>query len=225
MSLALAKSNGGAIVNRAPWFVDIDHRRVLAGVSLSALLIAAGVGRRTWERLRAGHVTPQRRTLVKLSRALDLLAGTAPAPAPAPKVVAAFYRAAALFLAHELGADPAQVLADEGQSCPQDPAWLRASRARQAAFYLAHVELGVTHSALAAAVGTTKQRVHKAVNRIEDLRDDEGLDALLERASAFLSGRPAPGCSRGPNSKADTGNSRHPSPAVIAGTIGKGIVP
>ncbi|GLI25622.1 hypothetical protein GGQ86_000391 [Xanthobacter flavus] len=216
MTLALAKSNCGATVNRSP-IADLDDRRRTLGIALHALLSAAGVAARTWDYLRAGHVTPQRRTLVKLSRALDRLAGTAPAPAPAPKVVAAFYRAAALFLAHELGADPRLVLGDEGQSCPQDPAWLRASRARQAAFYLAHVELGVTHSALAVAVGTTKQRVHKAVNRIEDLRDDEGLDALLERTSAFLSGRQPPAVTSPPP--------RNGLPPAPGGTIGKGIVP
>lgn len=190
MSLALGKSNCGAIVNRSP-VADLDDRRRALGIALHALLAAAGVGSRTWDYLRAGATVPQRRTLVKLSRALDQLAGAAPPPAPAPAVVAAFWRAAVLFLAHEVGADPARALGDDGQSCPQDPAWLAASRARQLAFYLAHVELRVSHSALAVAVGTTKQRVHKAVNRVEDLRDDDAIDALLERTSAFLSGRAA----------------------------------
>lgn len=167
----------------------LDQRRRSLGLSLNDLLAAAAVSMRTWYRLRAGHVTPQRRTLVKLSRALDRLSGAAPAPPPAPGMIAAFYRAAALFIAGELGADPALALGDEGQSCPQDPRWLKAARVRQLAFYLAHVELGVSLSALAAAVGTTKQRVHKAVGRVEDLRDDAALDGLLERTSAFLSGR------------------------------------
>lgn len=201
MTAVLPKSNGIPQSTVA----ELNARRIDLGVQIKDLCHTASVGAQTYWRMVRGLVEPQRRTLVKLSRALDRLSGTAPAPEPAPKVVAAFYRAAALFLAHELGADPGLVLGDEGQSCPQDPAWLRASRARQAAFYLAHVELGVTHSALAAAVGTTKQRVHKAVNRIEDLRDDEGLDALLERASAFFSGRRPP--------------------AETAGTVGKGIVP
>lgn len=201
MTVALAKSNAIALSTVA----GVEAKRSALGIDLGELCRTASVNPVTYWRALTKRVTPQRRTLVKLSRALDRLAGAAPPTPPAPKVIAAFYRAAALFLARELGADPKLVLGDEGQSCPQDPAWLRASRARQAAFYLAHVELGVTHSALAVAVGTTKQRVHKAVNRIEDLRDDEGLDALLERTSAFLSGRRPP--------------------AETAGTIGKGIVP
>lgn len=213
MTLALAKSNAIALSTVA----GVEAKRSALGIDLGELCRAASVNPVTYWRALTQRVTPQRRTLVKLSRALDRLAGTAPAPAPAPKVIAAFYRAAALFLAHELGADPGLVLGDEGQSCPQDPAWLRASRARQAAFYLAHVELGVTHSALAVAVGTTKQRVHKAVNRIEDLRDDEGLDALLERTSAFLSGRQPPAVTAPPL--------RNGLPPAPGGTIGKGIVP
>ncbi|MFG1300338.1 hypothetical protein V5F49_11145 [Xanthobacter sp. V3C-3] len=187
MTIALAKSNAIALSTVA----GVEARRATLGIDLGELCRAASVNPVTYWRALTERVTPQRRTLVKLARALDQLAGTAPPPPPAPAVVAAFWRAAVLYLAHEVGADPARALGDDGQSCPLDPAWLAASRARQLAFYLAHVELSVSHSAIAAAVGTTKQRVHKAVNRVEDLRDDAAIDALLERASAFLSGRAA----------------------------------
>lgn len=202
MSIALAKSNAIALST----VEAIEARRERIGIAVRDLCSAAHVDPSTYWRVVRDHVTPQRRTLVKLSRALEQLAGARPTeapPAPAP-VVAAFWRAAVLFLAHELGADPARALDDGGQSCPQDPAWLTASRARQLAFYLAHVEFGLSPSALAVAIGTSKQRVHKAVGRVEDLRDDTDLDALLDRAAAFLSGR---------------------HPPAPTGTIGKGIVP
>ena len=171
---------------------SFDQKRVSLGIPLHQLLLEAHVSRPTWYRVRSGEVTPQRRTLVKLSRALDRLAGAPVEEEPALPMVAAFWRAAVWFLAHELGADPARALDDAGQSCPQDPDWLKASRARQLAFYLAHTELSVSHSTLAAAVGTSKQRVHKAVMRVEDLRDELDLDALLDRASATLAGRLPP---------------------------------
>jgi len=153
----------------------LDTRRRALGVTVTKLLAEAGVDPRVWERGLAGHVTPQQRTLIKLARALDRVA----------------------FCAREVGAEPRRALDARGQSCPQDPAWLAASRARQLAFYAAHVELQVSLSALAAALGTSKQRVHKAVNRVEDLRDLVDLDALLDRASAYLTGRPAPAATSG----------------------------
>jgi len=184
---------------------ELDARRRTLGISRRRWLAEANIDVRVWERARAGQCEPQHRTLVKLSRALDRIAAGGPAPAAPPSMVAAFWRIAVAFFARELGADPALALDDRGQSCPQDPAWLSASRARQLAFYVTHVELSVTLSALAAAIGTSKQRVHKAVCRVEDLRDVLDLDVLLDRASTFLSGRTVA--------------------TSTAGTFGKGIVP
>lgn len=200
------KSNCGASVNRSVDSLEIERRRRELNVSLSTLLSSAGVSARTWDYIRAGHVTPQQRTLIKLCRALDRIEAGAGAAVeePRPTVVDAFWRMAVAFFARELGAEPGRALDDLGQSCPQDPAWLAASRARQLAFYVTHTELSVSLSALAAAVGTSKQRVHKAVNRVEDLRDVVDLDALLDRASAYLTRRPVP---------------------ATTGTFGKGMVP
>lgn len=202
MSAALHKSNAIAESTVA----TLDARRAAQGVQVRCLCRAAAVDPTTYWRLIKGHVIPQRRTLIKLARALDRIEAGAGAAAeePKPSVVDAFWRIAVAFFARELGAEPGRALDDLGQSCPQDPAWLAASRARQLAFYLTHTELSVSLSALAAAVGTSKQRVHKAVNRVEDLRDVVDLDALLERASAYLTGRPAP--------------------AATSGTVAKGMV-
>ncbi|CAA0096078.1 Uncharacterised protein [Starkeya nomas] len=167
----------------------IDARRRDMGVSLEALLAAARISARTWDYLRAGRTRPQPRTLIKLSRALDRLATGEPT-APPPPMVAAFWRAAVLFLCAELGADAQIALApDEGSSRPMDPAWMKAARARQLAFYLTHVELQVSLTALAEACRTSKQRVHKAARTVEDLRDDPSIDALLTRAAAAVTGK------------------------------------
>ena len=187
MSAPGGKSNCGAKVN-CSGFAALDARRREMGVPVKCMLVAAGVAPRTWDYMRAGAVTPQRRTLVKLSRALDRLSRGAPV-APPPSMIAAAWRACVLYLAGELGADPARALDARGPSCPLDPAWLVAARARQLALYLVHVELCASFSALAAAIGSSKQRVQKAVRRVEDLRDAPDTDALLSRTTAFLTGR------------------------------------
>lgn len=203
MSLALGKSNCGAIVNRAP-ILELNERRKALGIATHVMLAAAAVSARTWDYLRAGHTLPQRGTLIRLERALDRIERGAPLEQP-PHIIASFWCVATLFFAAELDVSPDIALAPDGASCPEDPVWLAGSRARQLGFYLTNTELGVSVTQLAKACGTTKQRVHKAVNRIEDLRDDPAIDQLLDRASVHLSGRQPP--------------------AVTAGTIGKGIVP
>lgn len=170
----------------------IDGLRVASGHTVRALCTAANVGTATYRRLISGECAPQPRTLIKLSRALDRLAA-GEAASPPPDLVCATWRAAVLFLSAELGADADRALApDDGVSRPFDPAWMRAARARQLAFYLVHVELQVSLTALGEACGTTKQRVHKAARTVEDLRDDPAIDALLNRAAAAVTGKATP---------------------------------
>lgn len=184
IAIAICKSNDRSSSTVA----EIELRRQALQVSRLALCLAANVGERTYRRLVTGAVVSQRGTVIRLRRALDQLSG-APKPAPAPSIVAAFWRSAVICLCHELKADVTLALDESRHSSPEDPEWVRAARARQCAFYLAHVEFSVGFADLAAAVGSSKQRVHKAVRRIEDLRDDPDLDALLERTAAAITGR------------------------------------
>lgn len=203
MVAALGKSNAIASSTDAV-LQHLSQRLAENNLAPRDLCLAAGVNPATYWRISTGRCQAQRRTLVKLQRALDRIEAGAAAEDPKPTIVAAFWRVAVAWFARELGADPALALDDRGHSCPSDDAWLIGSRARQLASYLTHVELSVSLSGLARALGTSKQRIHKAVNRIEDLRDVLDLDGLLARASAFLSGR---------------------QPPASTGTIGKGIVP
>lgn len=60
------------------------------------------------------------------------------------------------------------------------------AHARQAAIYLAHVTFGVDVTALAHAFRRDRTTVRHACKRIEDARDDRGIDlrlAYLEQAS------------------------------------------
>ncbi|WGD31303.1 helix-turn-helix domain-containing protein [Ancylobacter sp. WKF20] len=184
-ALALSRKSNGRSLSTVP---AIEALRQRAGHTMMALCVAAGIGERTYRRLISGECEPQPRTLIKLSRALDHL-GSGSSPSPRPVLIFAFWRAAVLFLSTELGADAALALADDnGCSRPMDPAWLKAARARMLAFYLAHVELQVSLTALAEACGTSKQRVHKATRTVEDMRDDPAIDALLTRAAVAVTG-------------------------------------
>ncbi|MEW6256553.1 MAG: hypothetical protein AB1592_11400 [Pseudomonadota bacterium] len=188
MNVAVFADTGKSNAKAKSTVGTIEAARVVAGLTVKALCGAATVDVSTYWRILGGQSAPQRRTIVKLTRALDRLAGTVP-PAPPPAVVAATWRAAVLCLCHAIGAEPALALDASGHSSPEDKAWMRAARARQLAFYLVHVELGVGFAELAAAVGSSKQRVHKAVRKVEDLRDDPEIDALIERTAAAITGR------------------------------------
>jgi hypothetical protein len=65
----------------------------------------------------------------------------------------------------------------------------RAARARQAALYLAHIGFGLTYSTVGRAFGRDRTTVRHACARIEDAREDRGLDlglGHLEQATLSL---------------------------------------
>ncbi|MDV3251581.1 chromosomal replication initiator DnaA [Devosia sp. BK] len=60
------------------------------------------------------------------------------------------------------------------------------ARARQVAMYLAHVVKGVSLTAIGSAFGRDRTTVSYACGLIEDMRDDPGFDAELDRLEALL---------------------------------------
>lgn len=65
----------------------------------------------------------------------------------------------------------------------------RSTRARQVAMYLAHVALGETYSRIGRAFGRDPSTARHACARVEDRREEAGLDRLLghlEWASALF---------------------------------------
>lgn len=88
---------------------------------------------------------------------------------------------------------PAAVYAADPRACKTgNVAFLQASRARQAAIYLAHTSSGVPQRALARAVGVTEAAVCQAVRRTEARRAGADFDRLLDRIHAEVTGRLAP---------------------------------
>jgi hypothetical protein len=104
-----------------------------------------------------------------------------------PAMIRIFWNIMTALIARELGADPQNVLAqDMTTQRPKNPAWLLAARIRRLAMYVAVVELEVSASTLARALGCTKQNVGQAIASVEDLRDDGVIDKLLDECASLV---------------------------------------
>lgn len=157
----------------------IDRARLRAGMSHEELCRAARAGLRNWFRLRRGDHRPSEALLARLEAAV---AGAVPAPRPA--LVRSYHRLVMRLLAAAQGLDPDAVAAvDLSVQRPMVQEWLRAARIHNMAIYLTTVELEVSNLELGRALGLSREAVRKARNRIEDLRDDPEVDALLARAT------------------------------------------
>jgi transcriptional regulator with XRE-family HTH domain len=167
----------------------IERRRETLKISRAALCRAAGVDPVTYFRVTSGRTKNlQRQTLDALDAALDALAGRPPPPPLA--VIAAFHRSAMIELARAQKLDPEAVLAaDFSKQNSVNRAWLAAARVRRMAMYVTVTSLAISSSALARAIGVTKQNVGQALAQIEDLRDAETIDRLLDDVTRLLTGR------------------------------------
>lgn len=165
----------------------IDRRRQACGISQAALCREAEISGETYSNAKSGETQPQRRILVRLARALDRLAGSAPLP-PA-EIVAGLYRAAVVTFAAELGADVTLALRSQSLS-NLDAANRAAGRARRLAFYVTVNAYELPRPIVSAAVGYSKQAASKALKEVEDARDaDAALDRLIMRVGELLTGK------------------------------------
>jgi hypothetical protein len=99
-------------------------------------------------------------------------------------VIVSVHRLVMEAIARARGLDPAAVLAtDFTVERGVNRAWVAASRVRAMATYVLVVELDVPRVALARAVGISRQAVHQALHRVEDLRDDPAIDSLIEQVA------------------------------------------
>lgn len=154
----------------------IDRRRAEIGLTHEAFCQRARISFWTWRDLRRGAFAPTRKMLVRLETAL----ASEPPPAKPPAVIKSYHRLVMRMLAQALGRDPDAVAGvDLTVQRPQVPDWLEAARINNMAIYLTTVELEVENVAFARALGISREAVRKARARVEDLRDDPAIDALL----------------------------------------------
>jgi hypothetical protein len=148
----------------------------------------AGIALTTYNRARRGRI-PRARTLKALENALR---GKVRVRRPDRRDVPLAYNGHVAELCRRLGADAEKVLeSDPGQRANSDPAWAAAARIRALAVYCTAIEFDVPAAAVARAIGVTRAAASAMLRRVEDLRDDPEIDALVERAGMLISGRAA----------------------------------
>lgn len=163
---------------------------------MSRLCVLAGVHYSSVWRVRRGHgrrLYPG--TLARLRRALAGKPAQVRTPPP-PVMIRTVYRGFMLAIAQEffpgLPADAAAI-----EALAQDPAlsanpnvkWAAAAKARSLAVYCTVIELNLPGAQVARAVGVTRQAVSVMLRRVEDLRDDPAIEALIGRAGEILIGK------------------------------------
>lgn len=184
-SSSVAAKAGNGVVHSGSSSVDtritaVERRRVTAGMSHSALCLAAGIEANNWHKLRRGTHRPSDLTLRKLNAALD-----APRQAKPAQIVAGFHRLVMQLIALEMKFDVNTLLAtDFSVQRPSNPQWLRAARIRQMAIYITTVELQLSNADLGRALGDTRANIKFARDAIEDRREDGNeIDLALSAVS------------------------------------------
>lgn len=177
--------SSSSTVHRAdPRITRIERTRRERGISHDFLCRNANAAPRNWFRLVRGEQQPSDELIRRLEAALDMAL-----PRQPPAVIKSYHRLVMRALAQEKGLDPDAVLAvDLTRQRPQVPAWLEAARINNMAIYLTTVELQVENADFARAVGVSREAVRKARNKVEDLRDDPAIDALLNKVTQQVRG-------------------------------------
>lgn len=160
---------------------QIDARRKKLGVTIGKLCAAAKIHPDTYDDARAGRSRPRPVTIRKLARALAMLAAGQEGEDPRT-LCQSYLQFITVDLARRSGWDPQLMLAQNFEAeNTNDPVWLQASRLRRCAIYLLVEGLYLGKAKIAAAIGVTRQAVHKTVAAIESERDrDSALDTLME---------------------------------------------
>ncbi len=176
-------------------FIEIDRKRRASNRTVSGLCRDAGIPVSTWWGLATGKRKAWRAsTIRKLEGALALppRAGSVVRPRHNAQMVLAAYRGHIAAIAPRFGADPAEVAASNpAWRAVRDPKWLLAAKVRSLAIYCTVVEFDIPGAVVARAIGVTKQTVSAALRRVEDLRDDPAIEAIVEAAGRLISAREA----------------------------------
>lgn len=170
----------------------LDQRRAAIGASRAAWAAEASVSERNLIRIARGLHVPPDATLARLKRALDRLdAGRGAASGVlAPEVVRSIFNGFLLSACAAFGVPAEIALALDPATAPRgataDEATRRAHRARAVALYLANVQAGLSQSQLAKALRIDKAAVSRALTRLEDAREEDGFEALVQRAARLM---------------------------------------
>ena len=167
---------------------DFERGRRSAGLSQSALAVAAGVSRTTYERLLRGE-TVSARTVEKIRATLERARkGKAPTPSADDRLRRVIDSQIG-YCARFYGLSLEETLAAlQGEEKTGSARWRAAAHARQAGLYLCVTLLRVSQADVARLTGLTPAAVSLALGSVEDRRDEPDLDAHLRAAEACLEG-------------------------------------
>jgi len=165
----------------------VNDQRQRLGLSIERLAVLAGASRSHLGNVLAGRVALLPALEARLRDALRRETLVVQGGPEADTMADMVFRLALLAVALDEGADPARVLAsDPARRATSDPEWLRASRLRERALYIANVGCGISMRALAKAAGVTPAAVSQAIQRAEEARGDDADDRLLRQVEAAL---------------------------------------
>lgn len=176
-----------------PDMAAIDRRRAAARLTVLDVLAEANMRSNTWYDALKPHAQTRPSTRRRLLAAIERLASRGQRRRR-PDFLKPFVFAIEHMLRAELQADALArfLAANGGHACPAPrlgdgelPERLRAY-----AIYLATVECEVENATLARALGCKRQHVHQTRLKVEAMRDNAGVDALLDVIAQRLKGEP-----------------------------------
>lgn len=171
----------------------LEELRKKSSITIASLCATAGVSVDTYHRLRRHPDQARSLTIDRLADALKKLrSGNRLDPADRVVTVELIYGGFLAQVAPFFKVTPEQVRAQNPRAATTaDKAWSTVAHARQTAVYLTHVFGGVPQRAIARAIGLTEAAVCKAIQSIEDRRDDPKLDRMIDQAAKAVAGRVA----------------------------------
>ncbi|CDZ67654.1 Hypothetical protein NGAL_HAMBI2605_59350 [Neorhizobium galegae bv. orientalis] len=177
---------------------DIDTAIRAAGLRENEVLREAGMDGRYLDKIRRGLKPLTGRTSsrvqlaiaeLKRERRLAEREKATDGKRPWESRSAAQYRIAVSFVALAAGVKPSFILAaDPARRATADPAWLRASRLRRIALYIANQFLHVPQADLARAASMTKSNVCTALKQLEDERGEGEIETILSAVEGAFEG-------------------------------------
>lgn len=171
----------------------LEELRKKNSVTIASLCAAAGVSVDTYHRLQRRPDQARSVTIDRLADALKKLrTGNRLDHADRVVSVELIYGGFLAQVAPFFKVTTDQVRAQNPRAATTaDKTWSTVAHARQTAIYLTHAVGGVPQRAIARAIGLTEAAVCKAIQSIEDRRDDPKLDRMIDQAAKAVAGRVA----------------------------------
>jgi len=166
---------------------DIDAARREAGISIFELCAATKLSQTNYSRAKSGKSKMRPANLFALARTLTGISGNLDDMARHGQGFFLVYMPVAALVAREINVDMALVrreVASKRATLSAD--WMQAARVREFATYLMNTGLGIPQAALARVHNVTPAAICQMMRKVENMRDDPAIEAMLERLEQDL---------------------------------------